>query len=116
MTWDEICALDSEALNIALEALAGRVWHQTTLPTTEQRLWRWETTWSTVAHLHTSDDWGRCMGLAWHYGIDVRVPSVGCQGQVRFMRGFFSRYVDAPTEAEARLAVCRLALWSAQQA
>lgn len=120
MTWEEITAMDPDALNIAIEALEGRVWHQTTL-FTGQTAWQWETTYSTVAHLHTSEDWTRCMALAFHYHLDISVPDATIETPIPgVVTAFlpikgFSRTPFA-TEAECRLILCRLALLISQKA
>lgn len=89
MTWDEIVALDDRALTQALRAKLGM---EIGCPLI---------------------DWSAAMALAWAHQLTL----LNYQGQWSIANRRNPRDPDgwARTEAEARKAICRLALWAAQQ-
>lgn len=130
MTWDEICALDEEALNVAIEQLEGRRWqHDVLWPAANEyprAVWRYtdangHNTWSTVPHLHTTASWDATMALAWRYGIGLaptNEPGVWLIWKDH-LRGI-PEYAAEPahyatTQEDARRTICLLALYVAQQ-
>jgi len=119
MTWDEILALDDHALNLALE---DHVYHRTwaMMPwcaTASGRVWVLDQdgppTYATVPHLYTTTDWEACMALAFVHQIGL---SPGSPRGWRLQPFAYGRALFATTEAEARRAICRLALWLALNA
>jgi hypothetical protein len=121
MTWDEILALDDHALNLALET---HVYHHQwaalpPCPIDPRQLWMLDQdglpTYATVPHLHTTTDWEACMGLAFRYEIGLwpcRADDGGWVIQHPATDGYALR---ARTEAQARRAICHLALWLVQE-
>ena len=120
MTWDEILALDDDALNLALEAqVFQRTWAALPPCATEPRqLWMLDQdglpTYATVPHLYTTTDWEACMGLAFRYQIGVWPCGAGDVGWVIQHPDADGYALRARTEAEARRAICHLALWLGQ--
>ena len=134
-TWDAILALSEDALNLAIDTqIYHNVWE--VVPSDpgrgDDRLYwylpdktpREETpfpapqslgTYSSVPYLHYTASWAAIMPLVWRYWLSLRTlrgPSgdaywwVGMEG----MQG-----MKALTEHEARVGLCRVALWCAMQ-
>ena len=112
MHWQAILALDELALNLAIEEQCyGRLWQH------------WDDgSWSQcngVPQGHAVPQhpasWDRTMALAWRYGIDITPPSEHLPGKPGWVLSPWRRTHAMPvaTEAEARGAVCRVALWRA---
>ena len=127
LTWAEIVAMDEAALNLAIEEyIYGRKWQPMTsgtetygycrpmpdpspfLPHTQTRLRR-------EVCIHTTD-WARTMSLAWRYGVSVQVNAPNTHGIVWYQESADDgRQIQVHSEDEARMAVCRVALWRAVQ-
>src|ERR1051326_1919701 len=113
MTWQDILALDDDALNLALEAqVFQRTW--TVLPPCPidpRHLWTPDQdgspTYATVPHLYTTTDWESCMGLAFRYEIGLWPCRAGDGGWVIQHPATDGHALSARTEAEARRAICR---------
>ena len=120
LTWDVVCALDGEALNLAVEHWClGHVWQQETVAELGQR-WVLRpadggTIYSSVPHLHTTAQWEACMALCWRYGLAIHAPYKGYDGYVCLIARPDSSAQICHTEAEARRAICQLAVWAAIQ-
>ena len=139
-TWDAILAMEIAGLNMAIEEQCyGRHWqvvtHMKTAPSnycpTAQEIYEPAGIWilreddpmavtgswgrGKMPYDHTAS-WEDCMPLAWHYGIDLLIhrraaSSLGSVGHLPSQTVL--RHLA--TEAEARVAVCRVALWCAQE-
>jgi hypothetical protein len=123
MTWDDVLALDEDALNLAIEALEGRVWQRYSGPFVTGGWWyvcpAGHPTYSSTPHLHTTASWDHTMEFAFGTGIEMDMlpgDSAGAEIRLWSQEGALRvPRVQAATPHDARLAICRLALWAAQQ-
>ncbi len=93
MTWDDILVLNDTELDLAVETYCGV--HQQGLfpgPMAYTLSWEW------------------CMILAWKYSLAIHAPYAGLSGSVCVVPYPATTTLMVPTEAEARHAICQLAL------
>jgi hypothetical protein len=129
MTWEEILTLDNAALNLAIEwYCTTHQWHVERIPDVGREAWvlehadiEWRL-YSSEPSLHHTASWDCCMALAWKYRISIwcsqGLPGVRWAWCVALLGGHEdgSWGTTVMTEAEARRAICQLALWQAIQA
>lgn len=120
MTWDDVLALNDEALNLAIEThCLGHQWQseyyydQGGRPMWVLRHPGIGTVHSSVPHLYTTESWKECMALMWRYHLSLRAHSLLIMWTVEL--GEDRHGIVVMTEAEARRAICQLALWQALQ-
>lgn len=117
MEWPEILALGTHALNLAIEQLEGRRWQQI-YESPDGRNWAYLHQDGHLGRRHAqpyqhTDAWNACMPLLWRYEIGLYPPEPGMPQWL--LLGLADRKLYAATEAEAREAICRLALDAAAQ-
>ena len=123
LTWEAICQLDEQALNLAIEQYCTtHVWHEQTIFGTQTRYILDHrdvqgVLVSTVPHLHYTASWDKTMPLAWRYGIDILAPPWDLADEPAWVRipTDTTPALRCSDEHACRLAVCRLALWRAVQ-
>ena len=133
MNFADVCALSLPALHLAIEEHCyGRLWKVVTrLSTINPARQMYEPTgiwivrdaprhpydgpWGLgrMPYAHT-ESWDMCMPLAWRYRLEVRPPQMIGEG-ASVLAPTMGIYEDIVTETDARVAVCRLALWEALQ-
>lgn len=111
LSWTEILALEPPALTLAIERqVYHHPWKGFEAVVDDPRL---------SVHLprHTAT-WDACMPLAWRYKIGLRRDLWDGMGTIAWhveWPGDTHGCVGMETETEARMAICRLALWAAQE-
>ena len=122
LTWEAICQLDEQALNLAIEQYCTtHVWHEQTIFGTQARYILDHrdvqgVLVSTVPHLHYTASWDKTMPLAWRYGVSVQINAPNTRGVVWYQESADDgRQIQVHSEDEARMAVCRKAIWRAVQ-
>jgi hypothetical protein len=117
VTFQQLCALDTEALNGLIEVLCypdhdwqpldmgeGRTWYVLEHADAPGRRC------SSTPHLHYTASWDTAMPLFWKYGMAMTEP---CDLPRTIECGFLC--IPVHTEEEARLQIGRLAVWCALQ-
>lgn len=123
LTWEEIAVMDEAALNTAIDQhIYGYAWHSVQHEDGERGDW-WQctdepnvlVTRSSVPYFHHTASWERTMILAWRYRIGI-VPALGSIRTWLIMPMVGTpEYIEFTDPQEARMSICRLALWRALQ-
>jgi hypothetical protein len=120
MTFEELLALDDDALNRLIEQVCYPEHHWQPGTLTDRDCWELVSPdvpgrlWSTVPHLHYTASWDRVMALAWRFRIGLwPLPPGTDEWIVQYPATCTT--LAAETEAALRRRICQLAAWQALQ-